>query len=253
MKNYKIVIQYDGTKYKGWQIQNNTSDTIQGKLEDILEKLSGSHVDVIGSGRTDAGVHAIGQVANFHINLQQTMSADDIMNYINEYLPQDIAVISIEEVDERFHARFSAVSKTYMYRIHVGRIPDVFSVKYVYPFTDGPLDTSAMREAAKLLIGTKDYKAFFGNKHMKKSTVRTIFSIDIIEKYYKDEVSEIDIIYKGDGFLQNMVRILTGTLIEVGMCRKSVDDIDSILASLDRENAGFMAPSRGLSLIEVEY
>ena len=127
MKNYKIIIQYDGTRYKGWQVQKSTDMTIQGKLQDILSAMCGQEIEVIGSGRTDAGVHASGQVANFHVPEQFT--AKEIMDYLNHYLPMDIAVVSIEEVDERFHARYHAVSKTYMYRIHTSNIPNVFERK----------------------------------------------------------------------------------------------------------------------------
>ena len=127
MKNYKVIIQYDGTRYKGWQIQKSTDMTIQGKIQAVLEEMTGQLVEVIGSGRTDAGVHALGQVANFHIS--ERFSANEILDYLNYYLPMDIAVTSIEEVDERFHARFNAIEKTYMYRIHTSSIPNVFERK----------------------------------------------------------------------------------------------------------------------------
>ena len=130
MKNYKIVIQYDGTAYKGWQVQNSTKDTIQGKLERILTKLVGSPVDIIGSGRTDAGVHALGQVANFHINPPKGMTKEDLFTHINKHLPEDISVISLEEVDDRFHSRYGAVSKTYRYRIHVSPVSNVFEKRF---------------------------------------------------------------------------------------------------------------------------
>lgn len=221
MKNYKIIVQYDGTRYKGWQVQKSTDMTIQGKLQDILSAMCGQEIEVIGSGRTDAGVHASGQVANFHMPEQFT--AKEIMDYLNRYLPMDIAVVSIEEVDERFHARYHAVSKTYMYRIHTSNIPNVFERKYMYTYTE-PLDIHRMKIAASHMLGTHDFAAFCGNKKMKKSTVRTVMEILIEEKE-----DEIQISYTGDGFLQNMIRIMTGTLIEVGNGSKLPEDIPDIL------------------------
>lgn len=245
MKNYKIIIQYDGSRYKGWQVQNSTDMTIQGKLQSVLSQMTGQEIEVIGSGRTDAGVHAYGQVANFHVPNQ--FNAQGILDYLNQYLPMDIAVISIEEVDERFHARFHATRKTYAYRIHRSNIPNVFERKYMYTYTE-PLDINVMKEAASILIGTHDFMSFCGNKKMKKSTVRTITNINI-EEYE----NELRISYTGDGFLQQMIRILTGTLIEVGNGMKQVSDIRRILESRDRANAGYTVPAEGLSLQSVEY
>lgn len=245
MKNYKIYIQYDGTRYKGWQVQKATDMTIQGKLQSVLEEMSGQPVEVIGSGRTDAGVHAYGQVANFH--LPEHFQAKEILDYLNQYLPMDIAVTSIEEVEERFHARYHATEKTYMYRIHTSPIPNVFERKYMYSYTE-KLNLQKMREAAKLLIGTHDFMAFCGNKKMKKSTVRTVTAIDIIEKE-----DEIQISYTGDGFLQQMIRIMTGTLIEVGNGTKQPEDIKKILESKERKNAGYTVPAEGLALLKVKY
>lgn len=245
MKNYKIIIQYDGTRYKGWQVQKSTDMTIQGKLQAVLSEMTGQEIEVIGSGRTDAGVHAYGQVANFHV--PDCFKKQEILEYLNHYLPMDIAVISIEEVDDRFHARFNAVSKTYAYRIHTSTIPNVFERKYMYTYTEG-LDVSAMRKAANLLLGTHDFAAFCGNKKMKKSTIRTVTSIIIEEKDH-----EIEISYTGDGFLQQMIRIMTGTLIEVGNGTKNPEDISQILESKVREYAGYTVPPEGLALCHVAY
>lgn len=245
MKNYKIIVQYDGTRYKGWQVQKSTDMTIQGKIQAVLSEMTGQEIEVIGSGRTDAGVHAYGQVANFH--LPEHFSQEAVLEYLNHYLPMDIAVLNIEEVDERFHARYHAMSKTYVYRIHTSMIPNVFERKYMYTYTE-PLDIGKMREAAKYLMGTHDFMAFCGNKKMKKSTVRTVTSIDIQEKE-----SEIQISYTGDGFLQQMIRIMTGTLIEVGNGTKRVEDISRILESKVRENAGYTVPAEGLILHNVIY
>lgn len=245
MKNYKITIQYDGTRYKGWQVQKSTDMTIQGKIQSVLSEMTGQEIEVIGSGRTDAGVHAYGQVANFHV--PEHFKAQEILEYLNQYLPMDIAVLDIEEVDERFHARFHATSKTYIYRIHTSTIPNVFERKYMYTYTES-LDVEQMRKAANFMIGTHDFAAFCGNKKMKKSTVRTVSSIDIVEKE-----SEIEICYTGDGFLQQMIRIMTGTLIEVGNGTKNPEDILSILLCKVRENAGYTVPAEGLSLKRVLY
>lgn len=245
MKNYKIVIQYDGTRYKGWQVQKSTDMTIQGKIQDILSVMAGQPIEVIGSGRTDAGVHAFGQVANFHV--PEHFKAQEIMEYLNHYLPMDIAVVSIEEADERFHARFNAIEKTYMYRIHTSTIPNVFERKYMYTYTE-KLDIEKVKQAADMLIGTHDFMSFCGNKKMKKSTVRIVTAIDIVEKE-----NEIQISYTGDGFLQQMIRIMTGTLIEVGNGTKQPEDIQTILDKKDRQYAGYTVPAEGLILKEVKY
>lgn len=243
--NYKITVQYDGTRYKGWQVQNSTDDTIQGKLENVISRLTDEEVQVIGSGRTDAGVHAIGQIANFHLKNEL---AEDFLKQLNHYLPEDIAVTSMQMVDSRFHARYSAIEKTYRYRIYTGIYPNVFERKYVYDYKDAKLDVGQMRKAAAYFIGEHDFKSFCGNKHMKKSTVRTIKSIHIEEKD-----NEIIIDYTGDGFLKNMIRIMTGTLIEVGNGTKSPDEMPAILEGLNRENAGYTAPPSGLCLVDVVY
>lgn len=245
MRNFKIVIQYEGTKYQGWQRQESTGNTIQGKFEAILSKMTGSKVQIDGSGRTDAGVHAYGQVANFKINTH--MSAQEILEYINRYLPEDIGVIEIREMPERFHSRLNAVGKTYRYRIWNSDLPCVFDRRYVYEFPQ-KLDIEAMRRAAAYCIGRHDFKAFTSNKKSKKSTVRTIESIEI-----QQSGPEIVITYKGDGFLYHMVRILTGTLIEVGQGTQRVEEMERLIASGTREMAGALAPAKGLALMEVRY
>ncbi len=226
-------------------MQNSTDMTIQGKIQSVLSEMAGQKIEVIGSGRTDAGVHAYGQVANFHV--PKNFESEEIMRYLNHYLPMDIAVVSIEEVDERFHARFHAVSKTYVYRIHRSLIPNVFERKFMYTYTE-QLDVNAMRKAANLLVGTHDFMAFCGNKKMKKSTIRTVSDIMI------EEIGdELRISYTGDGFLQNMIRIMTGTLIEVGNGTKDIEDIAKILNSKNRQNAGYTVPPEGLILNSVNY
>ena len=253
MNNYKITIQYDGTAYKGWQVQNSTRDTIQGKLEHILTKLAGKPVDIDGSGRTDAGVHAVGQVASFHMDLPKGTSDADLLQHINKHLPEDIAVVALERVDDRFHARYSEKGKTYRYRIQVSPVSNVFEKRFVYTYLDRPIDVNLMRQAAGLMVGRHDFKSFCGNKHMKKSTVRTVKSININEIRDEHGLREIQIDYTGDGFLQNMIRIMTGTLIEIGTGRRPVEDVTAILAALDRDKAGYTVPPQGLCLMEVYY
>ena len=245
MRNYKITIAYDGSRYRGWQVQTSTDMTIQGKLQNILKKMTGKEIEVIGSGRTDAGVHARMQVANFHVPDEYEMEA--VFCELNRYLPEDIAVLTIEEMEERFHSRFQAKEKTYLYRVHTSGISNVFERKYVYSYTE-PLDIDAMRKAALEVTGTYDFTSFCGNKKMKKSAVRTISEIRIEEKQ-----SEIDIFYTGNGFLQNMIRILTGTLLEVGQHKKQPSDMKRILEMKNREFAGYTAPPQGLILWEVKY
>ena len=245
MKHYKILIAYDGTRYSGWQVQKTTEDTIQGKIEHVLSTLAGHKVEIAGSGRTDAGVHAKGQVASFA--LEEHFDKEEILDAFAQFLPRDIAVYAIEEVDARFHARLSAKRKTYVYRIHTGAVPNVFERRFLYDYK-AALDVAAMRRAADDLVGEHDFKSFCGNRHMKKSTVRTIYDISIVEAN-----GEVTISYTGNGFLMNMVRILTGTLIEVGDGRRSPDSMPEVIAALNRDAAGYTAPAQGLYLESVEY
>lgn len=245
MQNYKLIIQYDGTRYNGWQRQGNTENTIQGKLNEIIGKYMGEEIDIAGSGRTDAGVHAYGQVANF--KTEKFLDKDKFLTDINSYLPQDIRIIKVESVDERFHARLSAVSKTYEYVIDNGAVADVFARKYSYRI-EQPLDVEKMRTAAGLLTGTHDYISFCGNKKFKKSSVRTVTDISITELAGKVTIS-----FNGNGFLQNMVRIMAGTLIEVGLGKRDAESMTGILEAKSREAAGMMAPAEGLFLKKVEY
>ena len=245
MSNYKMVLQYEGTRYQGWQRQESTANTIQGKLEALLSKMCGSKVEIQGSGRTDAGVHAKGQVANAHMETDKTPA--EIMEYVNRYLPEDIGVLSVEEVEERFHSRLHAKGKTYCYRIINSEIPHVFERRYAYVYPT-PLDVEAMRRAAAYLTGTHDFASFTSTKKSKKSTIRNIEEIRI-----EVEKDVICIYYSGDGFLFHMVRILTGTLIEVGNGERKPEEIKEILAKKKRDSAGFLVPASGLTLLEVRY
>lgn len=243
--NYRFDIQYDGTRYGGWQRQKTTDNTIQGKIEEILFRMTGSPVLIQGAGRTDAGVHALGQVANGHFDSR--MSCEEICDYMNHYLPEDIEILRVSQVSERFHSRLNAREKLYRYRIGIGSHKNVFERKYLCPLHE-TYDVEAMEEAAGYLTGTHDFRSFCANKKMKKSTVRTIYEIRITEL-----PKELQIDYRGDGFLYNMVRILTGTLIEIGRGSRKPEEIQAILEGRDRGLAGFTAPARGLTLVEVGY
>ena len=243
--NYRLDIQYDGTRYEGWQRQKSTDNTIQGKIEDVLSKMIENPIEIHGAGRTDAGVHAKGQVANVHMETER--SCEEICAYLNRYLPEDIEILEVSQVPERFHSRLLARKKIYQYRIATGYHKNVFERKYQYTLHE-ELDVAAMRKAAKSLTGTHDFKSFCANKKMKKSTVRTIASIGIEEKK-----QELLLTFTGDGFLYNMVRILTGTLIEVGRREKDFEEMAKILEARNRQEAGFTAPASGLTLLKVEY
>lgn len=244
MRNIRLDICYDGTRYRGWQRLANTDQTIQGKLETALSRILGENIEISGSGRTDAGVHAKGQVANFHT--QSNMPCPEMLAQLRKYLPEDIGILGVKDCADRFHARLNAKEKTYCYRIWNSASPCVFDRRYVYQLPE-KLDLSAMREAADLLLGEHDFSAFCGNPKMKKSTVRFIRSIEL-----RRCGEELRIYYTGNGFLQNMVRILTGTLIEVGRGERSAESIPELFG-LKRSEAGFLAPAQGLCLEEVFY
>lgn len=244
-QNYRMTLQYEGTKYNGWQKQGNTPNTIQAKLEAILQKLDGTEVEVRGSGRTDAGVHAMGQVASFA--LEHPLPAGEVMAYINQYLPRDIAVVALEEAEPRFHARLNAKGKTYRYRIHQSPVPDVFGRRYSWPCED-TLDVEAMGAAAAHLVGKQDFQSFCDLKNSKKSTVRRVDSIEIFR-----DGADLVLDFTGEGFLYHMVRIMVGTLADVGAHRILPGQIPGILAAKDRKQAGQLAPACGLMLMEVTY
>lgn len=247
MRNIKLVLEYDGSRYEGWQkqVKSETSMTIQDKIESVLSKMEGKKVEVIGAARTEAGVHAYNQIANFRTN--STMKLYEIKHYLNRFLPRDIAVLEVLEVPERFHSSFNAKSFLYEYKITTGEVPSVFQRKYNYYSFDS-LDVGKMRQAAKELIGKHDYRAFSDNKRMKKSTERELYQIDI----YAD-INEVSILIHGDDFWPHMARILVGTLIEVGRGTIKAEDIKKILESKDRELAGPTAEAKGLFLQEVKY
>lgn len=243
--NYGFTVSYDGSRYEGWQRQVRTRETIQGKLEDTLEKITGVKGQVIGTGRTDAGVHAIGQYANVH--LQEEYDLKLLEDAWNRALPDDISIHGLTIMDERFHSRFSAREKHYRYCIRLSAEKDVFRRRYVWQLGE-VLDVHAMKKGTALLLGTHDFMSFCGNKHFKKSSVRTIRDISLTLSG-----GELAIDYRGDGFLQNMIRIITGTLVEIGEGKKRAEEIPAILEAKDRAEAGFTAPPQGLTLVEVVY
>jgi len=244
MRNLRLDICYDGTRYRGWQRLPGKDDTIQGKLETTLSRILGEEIEISGSGRTDAGVHAKGQVANFHC--ESTRPAGEILADLRRYLPEDIGIYSCRDVSARFHARLNAKEKTYLYRIWYSEAPCVFDRRFVAVMRES-FNLAAMEQAAKLLCGEHDFSAFCGNAKMKKSTVRYIRSIDI----QRDE-REIRLYFTGNGFLHNMVRILVGTLVEVGRRERSPESIPALFGG-KRAEAGFLAPAQGLCLEEVQY
>ena len=253
MRNIQLVIEYDGSRYDGWQkavtsAKNAASakgGAIQEKIEEVLTKMENVPVELIGAIRTEAGVHAYRQVANFRT--ESTKKTYEIKQYLNRYLPRDIAVLEALEVNDRFHAAFNAKGFVFEYRITIGEVPSVFDRKYNYYCFKRP-DLGAMKAAAKALTGTNDYRAFSDNKRMKKSTVRTISSIDV----YGDE-KEITVTITGDDFWPNMVRILVGTILEAGLGDIAPADIPDIIASGDRERAGHAVEPKGLFLADVKY
>ncbi len=244
MRNIRLDICYDGTRYRGWQRLPGREDTIQGKLEAVLSRVLGEAIEISGSGRTDAGVHAQGQVASFHT--ESDMPAGELLAQLRQFLPEDIGVIACKDASPRFHARLNAKEKTYCYHLWTGEQPCVFQRKFVTIFRE-ELDIAAMRAAAAHLLGEHDFSAFCGNAKMKKSTVRYIRSLEIIQKG-----PELTITVTGNGFLQNMVRIIVGTLLEVGQGKRAADSIPALFGAA-RAEAGFLAPPQGLFLMEVFY
>lgn len=245
MHTYKLTLCYDGSRYCGWQRQGNTENTIQAKVENALSRILGEATELAASGRTDAGVHARAQVCSFHS--AQKLDCAAVLSTLREALPEDIGVIALESAGERFHARLNCREKTYVYRVWNSAEPNVFERKYMYRYA-GALNDAAMRRAAELLLGRHDFTAFCANRRMKKSAVREIRSIDIERRG-----GELRFSFTGNGFLYNMVRILVGTLIEVGAGERDAEDIPTVLSSLNRDRAGFTAPAQGLILWDVRY
>ena len=243
--NYRLTIQYDGTRYFGWEHQPNTDMTIQGKIETVLSRMTNENVEVLGAGRTDAGVHARAMVANCFLDTD--LSESEIRDYLNRYLPDDICVSEVATAGPRFHARYNAIGKTYRYTCYIGDTKPVFDRKYVYVLESRP-NIDKMKSAAAYLMGEHDFAAFCSNPRMKKSTVRTL---DLLEISASGDY--LTFTFHGNGFLQHMVRILTGTLLEVGFGQRTPESILSLLENKDRKLAGPTAPACGLCMMKVDY
>ncbi len=244
MRNYKMILSYDGSNYKGWQRLANEPLTIQGIIEKAISNRVGYDVTIDGSGRTDAGVHAKGQVAN--VKLSGLVELEEFQKDLNDLLPKDIQINAVELVKNGFHSRLNAKGKFYSYSIDLREKPCVFTRKYTYHFGQN-IDIERMKQASTYLVGTHDFSAFCDKKD-EKSAIRTIHGINFVMKR-----DQLILEYFGNGFLNHMVRIVTGTLLEVGSNQKEVNQVKSILESRVRANAGFAAPARGLCLEEVYY
>lgn len=244
MRTYKLTIAYDGTRYRGWQRQANTDCTIQGILERVISNAAGYCVEVNGSGRTDAGVHARGQTAS--VVLPGKVETGFFTEKINNVLPADIRIRQADLVRNGFHARKNAEWKAYEYHIDTGQKPDVFRRRYCYHFPCR-MDQERMRKTAEYIVGTHDY-AGFTDKRNEISTKRTIYDIIV-----SVQGSSVTIRYEGTGFLYHMVRILTGTLLEAGTYQRTPESVGEVLKTKERGQAGFLAPARGLFLQEVHY
>lgn len=245
MRNIKLTIEYDGKRYLGWQRLGDSDKTIQGKIENIIKQMTGEEIEIVGSGRTDGGTHARGQVANFKTHSE--LSLAEMIAFLNRYLPQDIVVKDAEEVAERFHARYNAAGKQYSYYVWHAEIPSAFERAYSYHYPQ-VLDLDRMRKACNKLTGKHDFMGFSALKKTKKSTVRTIENITI-----EEEGSLLHFTFVGDGFLHKMVRIMVGTLLEIGAGTMELEAIDEIFANKVRKNAGETVPAQGLFLDEVFY
>ena len=244
MKRVRLKIAYDGTNYCGWQVQPNEM-TVEGVINETLSDLLGEDIEVVGASRTDSGVHADGNYCVF--DTETKIPAEKIAYALNQHLPEDIVIVKSDEVESDWHPRYQESTKTYEYRVVNRDMPDPIRRLYTY-FTYSKLDVDAMKEAAKELVGEHDFASFCSAGSQVESTVRTVYSLDIT----KDD-DEIVFVVRGNGFLYNMVRIIVGTLLEVGEGSKSPEDIKEILDSRDRQKAGKTAIAKGLKLVEIDY
>jgi tRNA pseudouridine38-40 synthase len=244
-RNFKLLIEYDGSSYFGWQRQKDPN-TIQGTIERTIHRLTGRDVVLSGSGRTDAGVHALGQVANFHVDTR--LATDDIGRALNSLLPEDIVILSCNEMPEDFHARFKALSKTYRYCLLNRSVPPAIGRQYAW-YIKKPLNIDAMRSALTHIRGTHDFKAFEGAGSPRAHSVRHVMKAEIFER----NGYGIDFEIEADGFLRHMVRNIVGTLVDIGLDKIPPDDLGRIRETTDRGKAGITAPPHGLFLVRVNY
>lgn len=245
MRNLKLILEYDGSRYKGWQKQEDNDLTVQGKLQSALSKITGENVEVAGCERTDVGVHAENYMANFHTNCD--LNNDAILDYLYESLPEDIVVKSMVEASEKFHVAYNRKSITYVYKINNNELRNVFNRKYVY-HSELKLNLEEMKIAAETLVGTHDFQGFATETDNNKSTTKTINYISILEK---NGMIEIEI--NGDDFLWNMVRIIIASLLDIGEGKLMLEDIETLLTEKTETKYSLMAKSKGLSLRNVEY
>ena len=245
MRNIKLTIEYDGKEFNGWQKQPNKLN-IQGTIENAIKEITSEDIELNASGRTDAGVHAFGQVANFKTN--STIPVEKIPIALNTKLKKSIRIVNAEEVDERFHSRLSCKRKTYRYVISQGACESAI-YRNLETYIPNYLDVEKMKEAAKYLEGEHDFKSFRASGTSSKSSIRTIYKADV----YKPDNRHIYIELTGNGFLYNMVRIIAGTLVEVGLKKIEPSEIKNIIEQKDRTKAGKTLPARGLYLMKVEY
>jgi tRNA pseudouridine38-40 synthase len=266
----KLTVAYDGTAYAGWQMQP-TEPTVQAVIEAAWHEITREEVRVMAAGRTDAGVHALGQVVS--LASESSLSCDELQRGLNAVLPEDVAVVAVEDAPERFHATYDAKRKTYRYQIHNGRTPDVFNRRYVWHYPQ-PLDAEAMHAAAQALVGKHDFSSFESAGSERPDSIRTLFAANVTRGWLGSSDSEPPVVHvtggsaeprpqppgnritievTGDGFLYNMVRAIVGTLVEVGKGSRDVEWVAEVLAARDRRRAGQTAPPQGLFLVHVEY
>jgi tRNA pseudouridine38-40 synthase len=249
MRTFKLTLAYDGSNYSGWQIQLGRM-TLQETLEQTLEKITGAAIRVTASGRTDAGVHALGQVVSFQ---SETHLASEVLEKaLNAELPHDMAVLSAAEARADFHATGDAVKKRYRYVLHDGSIRDVFARRYLW-HVRSRLDHSAMNRAAQALLGTHDFSSFETAGSERDSSIRTVFEIAVERGQQENNKDRVTVEVEADGFLYNMVRTIVGTLVEVGRGTKGPEWPGQVLAACNRKAAGQTAPPQGLFLVRVDY
>lgn len=246
MRNIKLVIEYDGSRYQGWQRlgKGESTNTISNKIIEVLHKMTNEEIEIFSGCRTEVGVHAYGQVINFKTT--SPMQLYEIKNYINRYLPQDIAVVNIEEMPERFHASLNASSKTYLYKVSIHEAPSVFERKYMYHSFKSP-DVKLMKEAAELFSGEHDFKHFSTVKRT-KSTVKTILAFDIY-----DDGQELQFTLEANDFLHNMNRMIIGFVLDIGLGKRKLAEIEQILSCKSAFDPIIPCDPKGLFLQDINY